>query len=168
MSSRRRVIIGKVIKAFGIKGELRVRAYTESLNVFRSSPSMEIGGSVYEVRQVRTHKGDVLISLDGVENPETAKALSGLFVKTDAENLPEKKEDEYYWFELEGLRVVTSEGKELGVVHHVFPTGANDVVEVHGAKGEMLLPWIEDVVKSVDLAAGLIVVDPLEGLVPND
>jgi|UniRef100_A0A7C4EUY4 16S rRNA processing protein RimM len=168
MSSPRRVVIGKVIKAFGIKGELRVRAYTESLDVFKSSPRLEIGGTFFEVLQVRAHKGDVLLSLAGVENPEEAKTLSGLLVRIDADSLPEREDEEYYWFELEGLRVVTSEGKELGVVHHLFATGANDVLEIHGAKGEILLPWIEDVVKKVDLAAGLLVVDPLEGLVPDD
>ncbi|MGB9616167.1 MAG: ribosome maturation factor RimM [Desulfomonilaceae bacterium] len=168
MSSPRWVVIGKVIKAFGIKGELRVRPYTESLEAFQSSLRLEIGGSVFEVVHVRPHKGDVLVALAGVEDPETAKTLSGLLVRTEADSLPEKEDDEYYWFELEGLRVVTLDGRELGVVHHLFATGANDVVEVHGPKGEILLPWIDDVIERVDLAAGLLVVDPLEGLAPDD
>lgn len=168
MSSGRRVVIGKVMKPFGTKGELRVRAYTESLELFRVSPTLEVGDSLFDVLRVRSHQGDVLLTLGGVEDVDTAKTLSGLFVNKNAETFPEKDKDEYYWFELIGLHVVTVSGKELGVVHQLFETGANDVLEIHGALGEVLLPWLEDVIVEVNLSAGLLVVDPLEGLVPND
>lgn len=168
MSSQARVVMGKVIKAFGTKGDLKVRAYTESPQVFRSYSTVNVGDSVFEVVRVRRHQGDVLLTLAGIEDPETAKTLAGLPVSIDASSLPEKEEDEYYWFELEGLRVLSSQGKELGLVHRLFSTGANDVLEIRGAMGEILLPWIEDVIVKVDLEAGLLVVDPLEGLVPDD
>lgn len=162
------MVVGKVKKAFGTKGELRIRMYVESPQVFSSSPVIEVGQSVFEVRGVRRHHGDILLTLSGVEDLETAKTLSGLLVSIDSSCLPEKEEDEYYWYELEGLRVLTPQGKELGLVHHLFRTGANDVLVIHGDKGEILLPWIEDTILKVDLEAGLLVVDPLEGLVPDD
>ncbi len=168
MSLKRRVVVGKVAKAFGTKGELKVRLYVESPEVFLSSPTVVIGHSVFELLRVRKHKGDVLLTLAGVEDPETAKALSGLLVSIDSSRFPKKGEDEYYFFVLEGLRVLTPQGKELGIVHRLFSTGANDVVVVRGNLGEILLPWIDHVIVKVDLEAGLLVVDPLEGLVPDD
>ena len=81
--------------------------------------------------------------------------------------LPEPEPGEYYQRDLIGMSVVTTEGQELGEVTAIIETGANDVFEIHGPLGEVLIPFINDVVIEIDTQKGLITVDPLEGLLPT-
>ncbi len=168
MTRSRLVVIGKAVKPFGIKGEIKVAAFTESFESFQNSDVLVFGESTYKVTAIRIHKGAALVSLEGIENPETASKLVGSLVKTDVENLPPKEDDEYYWYELLGMRVFTVDGRDLGKITQITPTGANDVLHVEGAYGEVLLPMIEDVVLEVDTEGEKMTVDPLEGLIPDD
>ncbi|MDQ7784712.1 MAG: ribosome maturation factor RimM [Desulfomonilaceae bacterium] len=167
MSSKRLIIIGQVLKPFGIRGELRIRPFTESLYAFERSSTLFFDQSPHHVIGIRGHKGVVLVSLKGIDTPEKASELVGRLVKTEEENLPAKEEDEFYWFELIGMRVRTKEGDDLGEVVQIIPTGANDVLSVQGGYGEVLLPMIDEVVLEVDTDTGIIVVDPLDGMIPH-
>ncbi len=167
MASKRLVVIGKALKPFGIRGEIRIRPYTESFYAFERSSTLVFDQSPYHVVGIRRHKGTLLVSLAGIETPEAALELSGRLVKTGEENLPPKADDEYYWFELIGMAVRTKDGDDLGEVVQIIPTGANDVLSVQGDFGEVLLPMIDDVVVEVDFRTGIIVVDPLDGLIPH-
>jgi len=167
MTQSRLIVIGQVVKAFGIRGEINIRPFTESIGTFERSAVLIFGDSPYTVLNVRSHKGGVLILVQGIDTPEKAQQLRGTLVKTYEENLPPKEEDEYYWFELIGMRVSTVNGRDLGRITGITRTGANDVIHVEGACGEVLLPMIEDVVVEVDTRRGTMVVDPLEGLIPD-
>lgn len=167
MTRNRFVVIGKAVRPFGIRGEIKVTAFTESFEAFQNSDTLIFGESSYTVTAIRIHKGAALVSLEGIDNPETASKLVGTLVKTDVENLPPKEDDEYYWFELLGMRVFTVDGRDLGKITQITPTGANDVLHVEGAYGEVLLPMIEDVVLEVDTEGEKMTVDPLEGLIPD-
>jgi 16S rRNA processing protein RimM len=161
------VVIGQALKSFGIKGEIKIRPFTETIAAFKRSPALIFDDLTHKVLRVR-HQGDmVVVSLEGIDTREKACTLVGKFVKTEVKNLPPKKEDEYYWVELIGLKVFTKEGIHLGEITHITPTGANDVLHVNGPSGEVLLPMIDDVVIDVDVSEGKIIVDPLEGLIPN-
>jgi 16S rRNA processing protein RimM len=166
--SHRLIVIGRATKPFGIKGEISIVPFTESFAAFRNSEVLIFDQVSKRVTGMRVHKGRALVSLEGIETPEEAKLLSGCFVRTDEKNLPPKEEDEYYWFELIGMKVFTLDGRDLGEIVGITPTGANDVLEVQGTYGEVLLPMIEDVVVEVDAENGKMTVDPLEGLVPDD
>lgn len=168
MTRERFVVIGKAVKPFGIKGEIKVTPFSESFEAFSNSDVLIFGESPYKVTGIRIHKGAALVSLENIDSPETAGNLIGSLVKTDSQNLPAKEEDEYYWFELLGMRVFTVDGRDLGKITQITPTGANDVLHVEGAYGEVLLPMIEDVVLEVDLEEEKMTVDPLEGLIPDD
>jgi len=152
MVASRLIVIGQVVKPFGVKGEVSIRPFTESIGTFQRSAVLFFGDSSYQVLRVRSHKGNVLALVEGIDTPERAEQLRGNLVRTHEENLPPKEEDEYYWFELIGMIVVTVEGKDLGRITGITPTGANDVIHVEGAYGEILLPMIEDVVVEVDTA----------------
>ncbi len=167
MSDKRLVVIGQVAGPFGVKGEIKIRSFAESFEVFQRSPVLLFDDTPYEVLRVRMHKGAALVFAQGIESPEDAAKLAGKLVRIDAENLPPKGEDEYYWFELIGMKVCTVEGRELGHITHITPTGANDVLQVEGPAGEVLLPMIEEVVVSIDIAKNIMIVDPLEGLIPD-
>ena len=79
--------------------------------------------------------------------------------------MAEPDEGEYYWHDIIGLAVITEEGEELGYITSILPTGSNDVYICEGTKGEILLPAIEEVIKSIDIGRGVIIVEMLEGLV---
>jgi 16S rRNA processing protein RimM len=166
--SHRLIVIGRASKPFGIKGEINIVPFTETFEAFRNSEFLVFDQASIKVRGMRIHKGHVVVSLEGIDTPEEVKMLSGCFVRTDETNLPPKEDDEYYWFELIGMRVSTLDGRDLGEIVGITPTGANDVLQVKGTYGEVLLPMIEDVVVKVDTENKKMIVDPLEGLIPDD
>jgi 16S rRNA processing protein RimM len=167
MAERKLVVIGEVAKAFGVKGEVKVRPFTESLELFRSADVLFLDRSPVRVLSCRVHKGAPLLRLDGVATVDEAQALQGLQVRTEADRLPELEADEFYWTQLIGLTVRDVRGRDLGRVTSMIRTGANDVLEIHGDLGEILLPMIDEVIRSVDLDHNCMIVDPLEGLVPD-
>jgi 16S rRNA processing protein RimM len=167
MRSKRLVVIGEAVKPFGIRGELKVHPFTESFEAFERSSTLVLGNVPYRVQSFRKHKGAALISFEGIDTPEKARELVGSLVQTAPENLPPKEDDEYYWFELIGMKVRTVDGRDLGTVADLMRTGAHDVLQVEGDYGEVLLPMIEQVVLEVDTEKGEVLVDPLEGLIPD-
>jgi 16S rRNA processing protein RimM len=74
------------------------------------------------------------------------------------------EEGEYYWADLQGIKVETREGKGIGKVREIFSTGAHDVYVVEGKRGEIFLPAIEDVIQSIDLKKRVMKVVRMEGL----
>lgn len=167
MAPKKLVVIGQALKPFGIKGEIRIRPFTESSYAFEKSSTLVFNESVYRVVRMREHKRTIIVTLEGIDAREKASAITGSLVKTGVENLPPKEEDEYYWFELMGMQVTTVDGKDLGEVAQIIPTGANDVLSVMGDYGEVLLPMIDEVVLDVNIENDTILVDPLEGLIPD-
>jgi 16S rRNA processing protein RimM len=161
------VVIGKIVKPFGIKGELKISPFTESLDAFHRSAEICVDGEPFTVTRIRHHKRSVLIMLDGINTPEQAKEHVGKLIAVNRESLPPCEDDEYYWVDLIGMDVVTTSGINLGKVFNVFRTGAHDVLEVRGDRGEILIPMIDEVVPVVSTEQNLIEVDPLEGLVPD-
>jgi 16S rRNA processing protein RimM len=160
-------VIGRAVKTFGVRGEIRVRPFTESFSPFFDSETLLFDDIPKKVVSVRAQKGDILVTIEGVATPEDADGLLGALVKTHRANLPPTEEDEYYWFDLIGMRVFTLDGRDLGEITHITPTGANDVLHVEGAFGEVLLPMIEQVIIEVDTKNRRVLTDPLEGLVPD-
>jgi 16S rRNA processing protein RimM len=167
MSADQLVVIGEAVRPFGIRGEVKIRPFTASLEAFEKSSVLVFDETPYRLLRVRFHKGAALASLEGIDTPEKAGELVGCLVKTDIENLPPKEEDEYYWSELIGMKVLTDDGRDLGLITNIIETGANDVLQVEGAYGEVLIPMIDGVVLDVDTKDGKMIVDPLEGLIPD-
>lgn len=167
MSRDRLVVIGQALKPFGIRGQVKIRPFTESFEPFVRSAELVFDDTSYRVLDIRFHKGTALAALEGIDSPEKARELCGSLVRTDKANLPPVEEDEYYWNEILGMEVATVDGKALGRVTHIIRTGANDVLQVEGAYGEVLLPMIDEVIVEVDLQERKIVADPLDGLIPD-
>ena len=97
--------------------------------------------------------------ITGVSDRNSAVALKGLLVGVHESTLPPSQAGEYYWRDLVGLKVVTLGGEQLGRVERLIETGANDVLVILGDKRECLVPFIDQVIKSVDTAAEEILVD---------
>ncbi len=99
---------------------------------------------------------------------EEAQKLIGCSVYADKENLTPLPPDEFYWYQLQGLRVEAEDGRFIGILEEVFPTGSNDVFVVRKEGKEILIPATDEVVARVNLQEKIIVIHPLEGLLPED
>jgi 16S rRNA processing protein RimM len=160
----RRVLIGRIHGAFGVRGEVKLESFTDPRNVvFRYQPwtLRDAQGRERELAGARgreTAKG-IVAQLPDIADRDAAEALRGTEVWVPRSALPPPKEGEYYWVDLEGLRVVNVEGIDFGTVSHLFSTGANDVLVVQGER-ERMLPFVQpDVIRSVDFESGTITVD---------
>jgi 16S rRNA processing protein RimM len=109
-------------------------------------------------------RSQVLLALEGTTDRNAAEALVGARVLVSAEALPPLGENEFYYHEIEGFEVATTDGRVLGEVAETFSTGANDVWVVRGAGREYLIPVIADVVRDIDRESRRIVIDPMPGL----
>ena len=158
------VILGRVNGLFGTAGWVKVFSHTAPReNILSYSPWYLYCGGRWqrlEPEEGRRQGKSVVARLCGCTDRDRAALLMGCDIAVRRDQLPEADEaGEYYWTDLEGLRVRTVDGTDLGVVHHLFETGANDVVVVRGER-ERLIPYLwERVVRSVDLEAGVMIVD---------
>jgi 16S rRNA processing protein RimM len=169
-----RIVIGRVSKPHGMKGEIRIEYFnSEDPNFFSRYQMIFIQGDTgspqpYRPIAVRPHKKFVLAQLEGVRTREEAEQLRGKAVLVDITELPSLDEDEYYWHEILGMRVVTEEGENVGKITEILPTGSNDVYVVREGERECLIPAIKEVIISIDKKARTIVMRPLEGLLKED
>ena len=162
MDTERRILLGRVLGAFGVRGELKLHSFTDPpAKVLKYQPWVLVHRGVErEVANARgrdTAKG-VLLTLPEVVDRDQAEALAGAEIWVPRSRLPAPKPGEYYWVDLEGLRVVNREGMLLGTVSHLFETAANDVIVVAGDR-ERLVPFLDDFVLGVDFDARQVTVD---------
>jgi 16S rRNA processing protein RimM len=161
----RRVLVGRIVGLHGVQGWLKIESWTEPrTQIFKYQPWLleKAPGEVMEVAGIsgRPQGKGLICHLPGVDDRDAAAALVGLDIHVARELLPPPAKDEYYWVDLEGVEVVTTEGVPLGRVSHLFATGANDVVVVRDGTRERLVPFIQGTyVRSVDLSGGRMVVD---------
>lgn len=158
------ILLGRVLGAFGVRGELKLESFTEPKSaIFRYQPwrLRDAQGRERELTEARgreTAKG-VVATFPDIADRDAAEALRGAELFAPRSALPPPKPGEYYWVDLEGLRVVNLEGADFGTVSHLFSTGANDVVVARGDR-ERMIPFLEpDYVTSVDFDSGVITVD---------
>jgi 16S rRNA processing protein RimM len=161
---QKQVLLGRIRGAFGVRGEIKLESFTEPADaIFRYQPwrLRDVRGVEREFSGARgrvTPKG-VVARFPDIEDRDAAEALLNTEIWVARDALPPPKPGEYYWIDLEGLRVVNLEGADFGTVSHLFSTGVNDVLVARGDK-ERMIPFAEpDYVKSVDFDAGVITVD---------
>ncbi len=161
--------IGRVMKPHGVKGKVKVEYYggdLRGLSFYREIFIEDEKGrsQAYEVLEAVPQPPRLILRLKGIEKIEEAEPLKGreIFVKREA--LLGLGEGEYYWVDILGIEVETREGKRIGKVREIFPTGANDVYVVEGKRGEILLPATEEVIQSIDIKKRVMKVARKEGL----
>lgn len=158
-----RVGLGKIAGAFGIKGWIKLQSWTDPPErILEYQPwQLQIAGhwSEWRVEESRRHGKNLIARLPGIADRNQAAALAGVEIAVSRDLLPATRPGEYYWTDLVGLEVRLSDGRSLGQVQDLMATGSNDVLVVRGER-ERLIPFIHgQVVKQVDLDAGLIRVD---------
>lgn len=160
------VVVGRVTSVFGIKGWVKVASFTDPAdNLLEYGPWLLNERGLWhevEVTEVARHsgrKGGFIARFGDCRDRDAAARFTGLDIGVARSELPEAGEDEYYWSDLTGCRVRTTDGVELGVIERLFATGSNDVMVVKGEGRERLVPFTAEAVPSVDIAAGEVTVD---------
>lgn len=167
------VVIGKITTVYGVKGWVKVHSYTEPMENFFGYTDflIEQNGNWTPIvfAESKRHGKGLVARIDGVDDRDVAAAYTRCNIATPLSALPDLEEDEFYWHQLEGLKVLTTgasgESLLLGVVSHMLETGANDVMVVRKCPGsidaqERLIPYLPDqFVDHIDLEAGEIRVD---------
>jgi 16S rRNA processing protein RimM len=172
------LVVGRVVKPHGVTGELVVEVRTDdpairfaSGNTLRAKAPRNKDGQerAFVVEGARDHGTRLLVRLAGVTDRDAADALRGSLFVIDSDDLPPIDEpDTYYDHQLEGLRVRTTTGQQLGVVAEVLHTAAGELLAVKGDSTELLVPFVSAIVTSVSLGEGsdkgTLEIDPPEGL----
>ncbi|WP_422911486.1 ribosome maturation factor RimM [Pseudomonas sp. MAC6] len=162
------VVLGKIVSVHGVKGDVKVYSFTEPLTNVLNYPhwTLKRDGEVKQVEVAGGRlQGKVLVAkLKGLDDREVARTFAGFDICVPRSQLPELSDGDYYWYQLEGLKVIDQAGQLLGKVDHLFETGANDVMVVKPCTDsldgrERLLPYTEQCVLSIDLVAGEMRVD---------
>ncbi len=164
--------VGRVVKAHGVTGEVVVEVRTDEPETrFAPGAALRAKGSDHRERNIvveaaRAHGSRLLVRLAGVADRDAADALRGSLLVIDSEDLPPIDEpDTYYDHQLEGLRVRTTDGRDIGTVTEVLHTAAGELLAVNrGEAGEVLVPFVSAIVTSVSLDACVVEIDPPDGL----
>ena len=159
-----RVCIAQIGAAHGVRGEVRLKAFTEDpLSVTRYGVlESEDGKQRFEIETVRPAKDMLVARLKGITDRGAAEALTNVRLYVAREKLPRTADDEFYYADLIGLAAITASGEPIGIVKAVHNFGAGDVLEIAPARGgsTMMLPFNETTVPTVDIAGRKIVVEP--------
>lgn len=163
------VLVGEVLKAHGVQGELRVYPITHDSTRFKKLKELALSDGttqeVFKITKAKVQQEMVYLTLEGISSRDAAEKYRGWKVYIDRSDVLPLK-DRWYYFELEGLHVY--EGEEyLGVLKRVLETGANDVYLVEGARGEICIPALKSVILNVDINAGRMEVKLPPGLLED-
>lgn len=164
--------VGKIVNTHGIKGEVRVISRTDF-----AEERYAVGSRLYLfkekekepteliVRSHRTHKNFDLLTFEGYDSLNDVEKMKGAILKISESQLGELDENEFYFHQIIGCLVFTTKGEEIGKIREILTPGANDVWVVKGRDGrDILIPYIEPVVRKVDVKEGIILIEPMEGL----
>lgn len=166
--------VGKIVNTHGIQGEVRVISQTDF-----PEERYQVGATLYlfqegkspvklTVASHRKHKNFDLLTFEGYYNINMVEPFRDGTLKVSEYQMNELDEDEYYYHEIIGLAVIDESGQALGEITEIFATGANDVwVVKRKGKKDALIPYIESVVKEINLEEGKVFVEIPEGLIDD-
>ena len=165
--------VGRVTKTHGLKGELKFYpsvgdtwvADTQHIRLSRDNPVQDF--AEYHIQSIRGKGIPLVIKFKKIDCVEAAEDLVGQTLYVLRDQLPDLPEDEYYWFQIEGLRVYDEDEQYYGNIVEIIRTGSNDVYVVRDDEKELLLPMIDSVVKTIDLEAGKLIFHPVGGLLED-
>lgn len=165
------LIIGKVLKPFGVKGELKLLPITDNLERFHSLESVYIRkGAVFQkngVETVRFLNKFVLLKLKNCDSRNIVEQLRGQYLYIDREHAAKIDTSSFYYHDLIGCTVITQKGDVIGTVFDIQNAGSSDVYFVRSQdkkQREILLPAISDVIKKIDIRKKEIIIEVIEGL----
>ena len=173
MAKPTEVAVARLLKPHGLRGEIAAKLLTDRPERVAAGATFALSTPVANatnvvISAVRFKKDLLLLSLEGVGDRTSAEAFRGISLMMPVADLPKLEPGSYYHRDLLGMRVVTSAGRDLGLLDEILETGANDVYVVRDGKREVLLPAVQSVIKNVDVKSRVVTADPLPGLLPED
>ncbi len=165
-----RLEVGKIVRAFGIKGFVRVYPYVNNINRFDNLKKVYINNkgkiTELEIQEVKYQKNLVNIKFKGIENADQANNLKDASIEINRKDAIPLEKDEFFIADLLGLNVFTDSGEKLGILEDIYNTGSSDIFVVKNELGKQyLLPHISNVIKEINVKDEKIVVHLLEGLI---
>lgn len=167
-----RLKVGKIVNTHSLKGEVKVISSTDfEEERFKKGSKLLITRGNQLIREVvvqsyRNHKNFLLVKFEGIDSVEEAGKLKNLQIKIDSDEVGELEENEFYFHQIIGCEVFDENDKNLGEIIDILTPGANDVWVIKGENGkEILIPYIEDVVKKIDITSKKVNIEVMEGLI---
>ena len=167
-----RLKVGKIVNTHSLKGEVKVISSTDfEEERFKKGSKLLITRGNQLIREVvvqsyRNHKNFLLVKFEGIDSVEEAEKLKNLQIKIDSDEVGELEENEFYFHQIIGCEVFDENDKNLGEIIDILTPGANDVWVIKGENGkEILIPYIEDVVKQIDITSKKVNIEVMEGLI---
>ena len=153
-----KIEIGKVLKAQGIKGEVKLACYVDDASMLKAVKQLYIGSKTYTVTHFRADGAFCYVLLSGISDRNAAEALRNWTVFADKETV-ELQRDRYFIDDLVGCTVTLDGGAAVGTVKEILQNGAADVFVCEGEKGEVLFPFLKDLILSVNVETKQITLD---------
>ena len=167
-----RLKVGKIVNTHSLKGEVKVISSTDfEEERFKKGSKLLITRGNQLIREVvvqsyRNHKNFLLVKFEGIDSVEEAEKLKNLQIKIDSDEVGEVEENEFYFHQIIGCEVFDENDRNLGEIIDILTPGANDVWVIKGEEGkEILIPYIEDVVKQIDITSKKVNIEVMEGLI---
>ncbi len=158
--------IGQIVNTHGLRGDIKVMPWCDDPEIFHELAYVLIDGEEYEIQKSSLHKNAVLLKLKGIDHINDAENYRNKVLTIPREELGELPEGTYYICDLLGCSVETVDGRNLGKICDIIKTGSNDVYVVEDiTKKQVLIPVIDEVIKSVSIDERRIVIEPLKGLI---
>jgi len=158
------ITIGTIVSPWGLQGYIKVNVETDFPQRFSASSQVFIDSQSMIIDEVTWHKGKAIIKLQGVDTEEEVDRLIGRVIEIHHSQLFSLENDEYFHFQLIGLEVITGEGVVIGKIKEILSMASADVYVITGKDGDILIPATDEVIKSVDLDNGVMVIEPMDGL----
>ena len=160
-----KIKIGKIVNTVGLKGEVKVYNYSDSIEIYETIESIYVEDRLTVIENVRAQKNMVILKLEGADDRNAAEALRGKELYITEDDLPELPEGQYYVRDLIGMSVTEEDGNLLGRVTDVLQNTAQDIFEVESENGKkLLIPKVDQFVLDIDAEKREITVRLIEGM----
>ena len=160
-----KIKIGKIVNTVGLKGEVKVYNYSDSIEIYETIESIYVEDRLTVIENVRAQKNMVILKLEGADDRNAAEALRGKELYITEDDLPELPEGQYYVRDLIGMSVTEEDGNLLGHVIDVLQNTAQDIFEVESENGKkLLIPKVDQFVLDIDAEKREITVRLIEGM----
>jgi 16S rRNA processing protein RimM len=158
------ITIGTIVSPWGLQGHIKVAVETDFPQRFSSSSRIYIDRQIMVIDEAAWHKGQVIVKLHGVDTGEEADELAGHIIEVHHSQLFNLENDVYFYFQLIDLEVITGGGDVIGKISDILSVASADVYVIDGKGGEILIPATDEIIKSIDLDKGIMVIEPMAGL----
>ncbi|MDD6310962.1 MAG: ribosome maturation factor RimM [Firmicutes bacterium] len=161
-----KILIGQIVNAVGLKGEVKVYNYSDSIEIYETTESIYVGDVIRKIEGVRRQKNMVILKLEGINDRNAAERSKGTDIYITDADLPELEEGEFYVRDLIGMSVALEDGTVIGTMTDVIQNTAQDVFEFEKVDGgKAMIPRVPEFVIDINAETRIITVRLIEGLI---